>query len=229
MAEALLAAGAAIAAGAYLFRATPAEPTSDAAIPENHDPMMFGQGIWKPVNNNVFMADGLSEAIAANAEPEVLQGGPDETGDSRAEYKRVNRRLLSLHRRNEIAQNVVTSQLFNPLKLQKYRLNGGQTPLQMAYLSDHGSVVPYTTVLDYSPFVLRGWGPIRETNNLLDYGPDVHRNEYPAIKIDDYPTALRFPPVRPAAKGPATSSYRGLKKLQAKQLVTQKRELLKVQ
>ncbi len=231
MAE-LLAAGAAVMAGAYLLRATPAEPPGGAApVPESEDPMAYAMGIWKPVNNNVFMGNGLSEAIVSNADPDVLDGGPTDLQQSgkssRADVKKVSERFKALHKRNGIAQNVNSTQLFNPLRLQKYQTNGGQSPLMMAFLSDTGTMVPYDTNLNYSPYVLHGWQPIRERRNLFDYGPDGRRYEDPAVHIDTTPVALQFPPTRPAAKGAAVSGYSGMRMKRAQDIVTDKRKLLR--
>ncbi len=221
-----LAAGAAALAGTYLLAAPPANNDENAAIPDNHTPTKYGQGIWKPENTGVFLGHGVSEAVVSNADPDVLKGGPDKTGDSKADPKTIEKRFNALHRRNEVAQQTSTSQLFNPYFLQRYNNTGNQSPLIMAHLSNQGSVTPYETVLDKSPFVLKGFQPIRERNELTDYGPTVTRHEHPAVKRDDYPSAVQKPPVRPASKGPIVATFGGIRKKRAKDLVTVNRKLI---
>lgn len=221
-----LAAGAAALAGTYMLAAPPAKNEESAAIPENHSPTNYGQGIWKPENTGVFMGHGVSEAVVSNADPEVLKGGADKTGDSKAEPKTVAKRFNDLHRRNEVAQQSSTTQLFNPYFLQKYNNTGNQSPLIMAHLTNEGSMVPYSTVLDNSPYNLRGFQPIRERSELTDYGPTVTRHEHPAVKRDDYPSAVRKPPVRSTSKGPVIATFGGIGKKRAKDLQTRNRKLI---
>lgn len=221
-----LAAGAAALAGTFMLAAPPAINKESAAIPDNHSPTAYGQGIWKPENTGVFMGHGVSEAVVSNADADVLKGGPDKTGDSRADATTIAKRLNDLHRRNEVSQQTSTSQLFNPYFLQKYNNTGNQSPLIMAHLTNEGSMVPYSTVLDSSPYNLKGFQPIRERNELTDYGPTVTRHEHPAVKRDDYPSAVRKPPVRPTTKGPIIATFGGIRKKKAKDLHTRDRKLI---
>lgn len=220
----ILAAGAAAIMGTLMVRVNP-EKVAEQTDPDNYDPTLYGQGIWKPTNTNAFQGTGVSEAVVANADPDVLAGGPDDSGDSRADPKDVARRFDSLHRRNLVGQQVATTQLFNPYFLQRYNNTGNQSPLIMADLSDHGSVVPYQTSLDYSPFILRGWQPIKEYSNVTDYGPTVQRSEHATIKIDNYPTAIKNPPTRPASKGLPVSTFGGIMKKSAKDITVKRRNI----
>lgn len=199
----ILIAGAGLLAVGYLVAKNPG--SRDGAHRDMIDMPDEMMGIVKPTRAAAYASSKTGERIASDAPDEIHRSGPD--APPVVGHAFLDDRLKSLHARNALESMSQTTRLFDPYRFGRYRESGTAPPLVAAFMTADASMVPYETAMDYSPYVLRGWGPIEETSRVDDLGPHGHRPEDPAEKLDFETSSTVFVPHRAGNHRAMTATY----------------------
>lgn len=207
----ILIAGAGIAAGLYLLWADPKHQDGvQGEASRQFDTHL--EGVWKPVTNPAFMGSWNAEnAVAAEVPEGTFESGPSEGlpfGTSKRKRgvpdEFLADRLDSLQQRNVVNSMVSSQQLFNPHRFARYRFSGTAAPGAAAFITSSSRITPWSSPLDYSPFVARGFEPINEGGvDPFNYGPFVQRPELASqgVMLEQEYMSTSFPPNRPGIAG----------------------------
>lgn len=213
----VLVVGAGLAAGLYLLWADPKKQDGvQGEASKQFDTYL--EGCWKPNANPVGMGSANAERAMACEVPEgTFRSGPSEGlsfGGSRRKRGVPDEFLAGglddLQQRNVINSMVESDQLFNPHRFARYRYSGTASPGQAAFMTRSARLVPWSTSMDYSPYVVRDFEPINEgARDPFDYGPFVQRPELAAqqVYLEQEHRSITFPPNRPGVVGPKSVMF----------------------